>query len=788
MNWKPTLLLLAVAAALLLYFNFIENKRPGTSDLTKNATRVFALNRDEVNGLVVTNHDLKVDLQRNAQRQWTMKSPYADRADQTLISELFSDLESARSEDSFAVKADDKGKLKEYGLQDPRVRLRIEPKGLKPVEVLFGNDTPIEGRTYLELGGQNTVYVVTDELKKLLQKEVNAWRDHKLTDLVATQVTRAVFKNPAGEIELQRDGDHWKLTKPLAARANDTKVNDLVSQVANLNIESFVGDDKAAAAASYGLADPRGTVTLYTAADPKGRELLIGSAPGAARAATPGEAAVNAAVGASPSPTPDPKLADSVYVRYPERQSIYTVGKSIESFLTLKPADLRDRQLARVNADMVDRIRLTPEDGKAFAIAHNKDKTWSLVGAPAGTAPANGAEADRLIGAITNAQVTSFVADSAADLAKYGLDKPALQVKFLSVASENTAESNAGEKPIATVDFGRTEGNNVYARVEEEPFVVSVPATVLGAIAADPLQWQDVNIFQADPEKVSSLEISSPGRPELALTRADKGGWTLSKGTGPLDTGKTQSIVNTLARLHAVRWAGALKPTYNLDTPVMTLTFATAGDPKGGGKLMLGGLSPEQMGYGRVEGRDGAFLISRPDYETLTASPVPVATATPMPAATPEPVAAPASSPEPAPAPMPSTTPEATPVPVAVPVPMPSATPMPTTTPEATPTPTPMPSMTPEVTPTPTPTPMPEATPTPTPTPVPSMTPETTPTPTPMPAVTSTPVPVPATPAPTPEATPAATATPMPEATPAPTSTPPPPPTPVPTPADVPAA
>ena len=641
MNWKTTIILLAVAAALLLYVNFYEKNQPGTSDVAKNATRVFALNPEEVDGLVVTNHDLKVDLRRNAQHKWTMKSPYADRADQTLIDELFSDLESARREDAFPVKADDKAKLKEYGLQDPRVRLQIVPKGgVKPTEVLFGNDTPIEGRTYLELAGQDTVYVVPDPLKKLLQKEVNAWRDHRLTDLVATQVTKAVVKNPAGEIELQRDGDHWRLSKPLSARANDTKVNDLVSQVANLNIESFVGDDKADAAA-YGLADPRGTVTLATAADPKGRELLIGTAPGAAKAPAPGEAAVNAAVGASPTPTPDPKLADSVYVRYPERQSIYTVPKSIESFLTLKPADLRDRQLARVNADTVDRIRITSADGKAFAIAHNKDKTWSLVGAPAGTPPANGAEADRLINAITTAQVASFVADSAADLAKYGLDKPVLQVKFLSVASENTAESNAGEKPIATVDFGRTEGTDVFARVEEEPFVVSVPASVLGSIASDPLQWQDVNIFQADPEKVSALEITAPGRPEVALTRTDKGGWTLGKGEGPLDVAKAQSIVNTLARLHAVRWAGAVRPPYGLDTPVETLTFATGGDPKGGGKLMLGTLSPEQMGYARVEGREGAFLISRPDFETLTASPVP----TPAPTPTPAPVVPPTPSP-----------------------------------------------------------------------------------------------------------------------------------------------
>ena len=176
MNWKTTIVLLAVAAALLLYVNFYEKNQPGTSDVAKNATRVFALNPEEVNGLVITNHDLKVDLQRDAQRQWTMKSPYADRADQTLINELFSDLESARREDAFPVKADDKSKLKEYGLQDPRVRLQIVPKGsVKPTEVLFGNDTPVEGRTYLELAGQNTVYVVPDPLKKLLQKEVNAW-------------------------------------------------------------------------------------------------------------------------------------------------------------------------------------------------------------------------------------------------------------------------------------------------------------------------------------------------------------------------------------------------------------------------------------------------------------------------------------------------------------------------------------------------------------------------------------------------------------------------------------
>ena len=116
-----------------------------------------------------------------------------------------------------------------------------------------------------------------------------------------------------------------------------------------------------------------------------------------------------------------------------------------------------------------------------------------------------------------------FVADSASDLAKYGLDKPVTQVKFTSFATNNTAESKAGEQTLATVDFGKDDGNNVYARLEEEPFVVSVPKTVLEAVPTDPLEWQPADIFKADPEKVSSLEVVVSGYPNLALTASRQG-------------------------------------------------------------------------------------------------------------------------------------------------------------------------------------------------------------------------------------------------------------------------
>jgi hypothetical protein len=688
MNWRATLILIVIAGALYAFFDLYEIKQPGTREATQNASHLFTADRGQIDGLTISNHDLKIDLHR-ADGHWTMKSPLADNADQALIDETETDLEGLRKDDTIPA-SDIEGKnnkLQEFGLQSPKVQLSVNVQGAaKPTQLAFGNDSAIEGKTYVQVGGSGgSVYVVADALKKLLEKDVNAWRDHRLTEIAATDVTRMTIKNAAGEIELQRNGDHWKIAKPLDARANDQKVNDLVSQITNLQIQSFVADDKANAA-TYGLADPRGTVTVFTPTDAKGTELMIGASP-----TLPAEPPKASAAG---SPTPAPREADTVYARLPARQSIYTVGKAVLEVLKTTPNDLRDHSLVRLNADMVDRIKITPAAGTPFTFGR-KDKTWSLLNPASGQA-VDAAKPAELIQQLGLAQVASFVADSAADLAKYGLDHPTMQVTFSSFASENTAETNAGEKTIATVSFGKTDdGATVFARVEEEPFIVAVPKTVLDSIPTDPLVWQPLNIFQLEPEKIGILEEKVKDRPEIALTRPEKGDWTLTKGTGAVNQAKVQSTINTLSRLHAVRWVGPVKPEYGLDAAATTLSFAATGDPKTRRTLVLGALTPDQMAYARVDGKDGAFLISRPDYDTVLeplvplppATPAPVAPVVPVPAATAAPVLATPAPATPAPAtPAPATPAPATPAPAtpapATPAP---ATPAPATPPPATP-------------------------------------------------------------------------------------------------------
>src|SRR5262245_63496532 len=151
-------------------------------------------------------------------------------------------------------------------------------------------------------------------------------------------------------------------------------------------------------------------------------------------------------------------------------------------------------------------------------------------------------------------RVTKFVEDVASNLPKRGLDKPQLRLTCSSFASENTAESKAGEQPFATIAFGKEEGDNVYARLTDEPFVVAVRRGLLDQISSDPLRWQELSIFKFKPEQIQRLSVTTDK--ELSLERDQNNQWHWLKGSGAINQTNLQSLLNTLANLYAVRWLG----------------------------------------------------------------------------------------------------------------------------------------------------------------------------------------------------------------------------------------
>jgi hypothetical protein len=306
------------------------------------------------------------------------------------------------------------------------------------------------------------------------------------------------------------------------------------------------------------------------------------------------------------------KEKDQIYVRFTPRGSVYTLPKKTEEILNTKPADLRDNHLVRIDTNLLDRITIDAA-GKGKTVLARKDGNWTI--ATRNNAPADSSAVQRLIDALQNERVTRFVEDVASNLPKYGLDKPQIQLTFSSFASENTAETKAGEQPFAGIAFGKPEGDNVYAQLTDEPFVVAVRRGLLDQISPDPLQWQELSIFKFKPEQIHRVSITT--EKELSLERDQNNQWHWLKGSGQINQANVQSLLNTLSSLRAARWLGATTAQHGFEKPQLVLAFTTSPDNKALHKLSIGAQNNDGTWCARVEGREGTFAISNSDLNTL---------------------------------------------------------------------------------------------------------------------------------------------------------------------------
>jgi hypothetical protein len=582
MKFRNTLILLVIAAGAFCFLRFYEATQPTTQEAEENSTYVIQTDRDNIDGITITNNESKIDLQKDSDNRWNMVEPVKDRADDLVVAQLLTTLEKLPKDSSVtpeAGKSDDR----DYGLEKPNLTLELHGQDAPPA-ILFGKETPIEGQQYVRLANSNEVYVIADDLKDQIVKSPDDFRSHQLSDVPASEVVKADIDTPAGEVELERDHDHWQINKPIKARGDDAKISDLLAQIFNTKIDAFVPSEQAGNA-NAGFAEGPGSVTF--AAEGVDKPLVLQFSK------------------------PTEKDAQKVYAKLSTRDAIFVMSGSAASILNTKPNDVRDSHLIRIDLDTVDRIHVTPATGPEILLAR-KGEDWTIKSL--GDKPANSGDVRQMAENLQD-QLVTFVSDVATNLAQYGLDHPQLEITFSSYASENTAETNAGEEPIETIMFGKIDGDNVYAKLNDEPFIVSVPKSILDNIYTDPLKWQDLAIYNLKPDDIEGLDVAAPGQATVSLVK-DKGDWKPAKGDIPVNTVKIESIVNTLSTLRAVQWMGAAQPAQGMDSPAETITFTLA--DKTSNTVKIGGPWGDYW-CASASGKDGVFLINKPDHDALTA-------------------------------------------------------------------------------------------------------------------------------------------------------------------------
>ncbi len=518
-----------------------------------------------------------------------MLAPTADRANPKVLRELVETLETSLKFDSLPAAPAD---LERFGLRAPVVQLKIFRGGEPPVELQIGARTAVEGRIYARLAGASEVIVIPEVIESLARRSPDDFRDTRLVDLRPAEIVGVTVRNEWGNFELRRDRGRWELTQPVAARADDKAVDDWLERLCATEVLTFAPGG-AGDLLSFGLMAPRGSIRLEleSAGDEAARtvEILLGR-----RA--------------------DPRFAtDATYVQMPDRGLVAAVPYLIEESLLLEPDALREHTLFALNPDLVDRIRLRPAAGEEILLARQGEGWTMLRPVPMAVEPA---EVARLMKIVSGARVRDFLTGAASESARAELEPPVLLVTFASFSSENTAESAAGETPIATLAFGRARPDeSLLVRVEEDNVVARVDADILAKVPTDPLAWQPLALF-ASPPVIASMVIEQSDQ-SRSFARDGKS-WKRVGDASALEPTTVESAAALLAGLRAVRWLGPVQPEHGLDAPTL-IVRANSGAPGGNIELRVGRRTADGMWPAMLAGRDGVFLLSEPDRQTLAA-------------------------------------------------------------------------------------------------------------------------------------------------------------------------
>jgi hypothetical protein len=538
MKSRTTLILVLVAlviggVAVLDYY-----KGTPTEQAEAKRKRVLDIEAGDVTHIEIVRTNQTIVLDKSGDR-WEIKQPLAVRASASAVSSVLDDLEFAERTRALSEKDIAATKLADFGLESPR--LRVVVRGKKgPMTLLVGNETPTKDALYVRVEGRKGIEVADKSIYDRLNKGLDELRDRIVVDFVPAAATRLEIKSTDRVIELTKPAattntePRWAIVRPLAARADQNKVSELLGALGNLRVADFVSDDPKDIH-TYQLEEPVHEITVWTG--DAGKTLVLGR-----------------------SPTND---ASKVYAKLRSADSIFTVPSAGAEKFTLQVNELRDpRALAFSETDVYGVELLRGTDKIQLA---REDQNWRIT-APVAVA-AEDSLVHQLLVQLAGVTIKQFTADVATDLDKYGLAVPTATVTLQGAATNVLAQLLVGA-PDNTQLLR-------YVKRADEPFIYGVASNLVEWLPVNYLALRTRRLAELTPEQIATLTLRTPAG-ETKLERNADGKWRLVEPTqGVLDSDGLERLLDAFCQLRAREFLreGQDKLTeYGLDAPEYTLT------------------------------------------------------------------------------------------------------------------------------------------------------------------------------------------------------------------------
>jgi hypothetical protein len=232
--------------------------------------QILALDEDKINSVTFRSGNSSFEVEREDGRWLGKDMPDYVRLDQDrirLILKAFVNL----NIDNF--ETDNPMNLSAYGLDRPNAEVEIFEDD-KSIKVLFGNKKE-NGDYYIKLDSESPVYSVSEHVFVQIPENIDEIRVRKVVGIDPVRVRGVEIKEGGNHLSMSKIGDKWMVINDGNAPVNETKIKDLLNEIGNLEVETFV-DDHPQDLAPYGLDRPEKQITL-TGPGEKKVTLLFGS-------------------------------------------------------------------------------------------------------------------------------------------------------------------------------------------------------------------------------------------------------------------------------------------------------------------------------------------------------------------------------------------------------------------------------------------------------------------------------------------------------------------------------
>lgn len=400
------------------------------------------LDRDNVTGFTLAYEDKKFEIAKETDTQWTMKSPRKAAADAVSIDGYLNTVKGLKATRFITEKMD---QAATYGLDKPQLRVEFVQKRKENVSLLIGaksKEDPVA--VYAKTSSDPQVYLLSDAVLNQLKKDLNEFRSKNVMTAESDKVSRLQVASANGDVEVERSGSGatatWKIQKPKDFPADKVKVDAIVNALTGMKATEFIDQPKPDA--EYGFDKPQSKLTVWLEGGKSPyRTLLLGKKV---------------------------KNPDARYVKIAGEPPVYKVNWSATDDDNLMPkvSALREKLISKFEKDKAEKITLKPFDGKAIVLERQGKDDWKITSPQ--KADANKVKVDNIVFATSDLRGDEWIEDDPKDLAKYGLDKPRLEVD-ISVKDGPTQSFVVGKKdPSNAKSYVLTRGKakTLYLKAE----------------------------------------------------------------------------------------------------------------------------------------------------------------------------------------------------------------------------------------------------------------------------------------------------------------------------------